>query len=187
MRGTSCRNTSTGSFLPRLGKLLNKSIHLQDGPGTGCDRAPKYGGVAPVNLPFLTGPAPANMCKVLKRPEICGGRPGKPLPTSGGQAAQQVFPGGCRTLPRNLIRDMPMKMIWCCDAWAVWPIVYQHEFLCFTTELQVLLADLKPNNELALQAAGCTGQSAGTRQDLFKRLKTSSLLPGSMQMHNVNI
>lgn len=78
---------------------------------------------------------------------------------------------------------MPLNMIWCCDAWAVWPIVYPHKFLGFSIELQVLLAE--PDDELALQAAGCGGRSAGARQKLLKRLKTLSLLPGSMQMHDV--
>ena len=69
----------------------------------GCGRPPENGGVAPNPPAILTGPAPANMCKVLERPEMCRGRPGKPLSNSGGfKQPRGGFSRGCHTLIRSL-------------------------------------------------------------------------------------
>ena len=67
---------------------------VQLGMAAGRDRAPKNGGVAPDPPAILTGPAPANMCKVLERPKISWGRPSKPLPDCGGGGGVVKQPGG---------------------------------------------------------------------------------------------
>lgn len=45
---------------------------------SGCGRVPKSGGVARNPPATLTGPAPANMSKVLEWPEVCRGAPASP-------------------------------------------------------------------------------------------------------------
>ena len=114
----ACDCASCGQNVSRASdfKAMHCNLASIIGCITGCDRAPKSGGVAPNPPATLTGPAPANMYKVLERLENCRERPGKPLPTSGGPSNPAGFCRGCHTLPLYCVNAHDYKIDLCCNS-----------------------------------------------------------------------